>query len=113
MKIDQVIAENLSALMTRFPDLGSQKLLHKRSGVTTSTVGRIRRGEVSPTAQVIDSLATAFGISASDLLDPLLAKRLGAPDAQWERVQRVVSYLREGSVDERQLRAVEAILELS
>lgn len=112
MTIDQIIATNLDALMRAFPDLGSQKLLFARSGVTTSTIGRIRRGDVSPTAQNIHALARAFGVSAADLLHPGLAARLGKDDVKFARVERIVLNLREKAVDERQLRAIEAILGL-
>ena len=72
-----VLARNLSFLMDRYPDVGSQKLLFKLTGVTTSTVGRIRRGEVSATIDNVEALAKAFKISLPELLHPKLPEQHG------------------------------------
>lgn len=63
--------------MEAFPSLGSQKLLFKTTGVTTSTVGRIKRAEVAATIDNIEALAKAFKISTAQLLDPRLPTLLG------------------------------------
>lgn len=76
MSARQVLARNLTVLMTAYPEIGSQKLLFKSTGVTTSTIGRIRRGEVSATLDNIEALAKAFKITVGDLLNPSLPETL-------------------------------------
>lgn len=76
MAARDVLGANLTALMLATPALGSQGLLNKKSGVPTSTIGRIRRAEVAATVDNVEELARAFKLSAADLLDPLLPKRL-------------------------------------
>lgn len=112
MKIDLIIAKNVDALMTKFPELGSQVLLSKKTGVATSTVGRIRRGEVSPTAESIEAIARAFGIEPGDLFDQDLLLRLTISSQALARIDRIVSCIRSGKLDERQLKVIEATLEI-
>jgi transcriptional regulator with XRE-family HTH domain len=83
MNARQVLARNLTALMDRYPDIGSQKLLFKTTGVATSTVGRIRRGEVAATLDNIEALAKAFRLTVSQMLDPRLTRSLeGLPPTE-------------------------------
>ena len=77
MSARSVLATNLTALMEAFPAIGSQKLLFKTTGVTTSTIGRIRRAEVSATLDNIEAIARAFKLTPSQLLDPKLPTFLG------------------------------------
>ena len=77
MSARDVLATNLNALMDRYPDLSSQQRLFRITKVATSTVGRMRRGEVSATIDNVESLAKAFHISVSEILDPKLPLRLG------------------------------------
>lgn len=76
--------------MTAYPEIGSQKLLFKSTGVTTSTIGRIRRAEVAATLDNIEALAKAFKVTPSDMLDPSLPASLdarGPLEARAEAVQ--------------------------
>ena len=77
MNVREVLARNLNGLMERHPRIGSQKLLFAASGVPTSTVGRLRRGEVAATLDTVEALARAFRVSIPDLLDARLLARLG------------------------------------
>jgi uncharacterized protein len=43
----------------------SQTQLARRAGVPVSTVGRIERGEMSPTVQMLNRLAAAMGLRSS------------------------------------------------
>ncbi len=112
MKIDLIIAKNVDALMTKFSELGSQVLLSRKTGVATSTVGRIRRGEVSPTAESIDAIARAFGVEPGDLFDENLIFRLNLPTSSIGRIDRIVSKIRSGKLDDRQIKVIEATLEI-
>lgn len=113
MSIDMVIARNVDELMRRNRELGSQVLLSKKTGVATSTVGRIRRGEVSPTADSLDAIAKAFGMEAGDLMDKDLIKRLNAmSSSNVQRINRIVQQLKSGQIEERQLKVIEATLEI-
>lgn len=61
------VGRNIAALMERKPELGSQPLLAKRTGIAQSTVGRILRGESNATSHNLKAIAEAFGIEV-DLL---------------------------------------------
>ncbi|MCA3623874.1 MAG: helix-turn-helix domain-containing protein [Methylobacterium sp.] len=61
------------ALSVRLRQLRAQRgwtlmALAQASGVSRAMISRIERGEASPTAGVIERLATAFGLSMSQLL---------------------------------------------
>ncbi|PLZ03142.1 DNA-binding protein [Burkholderia sp. WAC0059] len=49
----------------------SLEALAERSGVSRSNISLIERGESSPTAVVIDKLATALGVTLPELFSPL------------------------------------------
>jgi len=112
MNIDAIIAANLDTLMRKFPEMGSQVLLSKKTGVATSTVGRIRRGEVSPTAESLEAIAKAFGLRPGDLMDKNLITRLNLPHSLLIRLNRITEKIQSGSLDDRQLKVIEATLEL-
>lgn len=86
------LGKNIALLMEAMKDLASQPALAKKAGVAQSTVGRIIRGEVSPSTDNLRKIANAFGISVSNLLfdtDDFLAgirngsiKLRGADDEQ-------------------------------
>jgi transcriptional regulator with XRE-family HTH domain len=76
MSIERTLAKNLDWLMANHPDLNSQLRLSKVSGVGQTTVGRIRRAEGSATIDNVQRLGKAFGVSASQMLDPRLISRL-------------------------------------
>lgn len=48
----------------------SLEALAERSAVSRSTISLIERGESSPTAVVLDKLATALGVSLASLFEP-------------------------------------------
>jgi transcriptional regulator with XRE-family HTH domain len=51
----------------------SLEQLAEASGVSRSMISSIERGETNPTAVVLDKLATALGLSLSELFDPMAA----------------------------------------
>jgi transcriptional regulator with XRE-family HTH domain len=105
MNARQVLARNLRLLMDRYPDIGSQKLLFKTTGVTTSTVGRIRRGDVSATIDNIEALAKAFKLTVSQLLDPRLPKLLDdlPPVESRERASAIAAEIQDSNLSDAQL----------
>lgn len=64
---DPNLGKNIAALMAAVPELGSQPLLAARSGLAQSTIGRILRGEVDPTAGNLRKIAKAFGVPVETL----------------------------------------------
>jgi transcriptional regulator with XRE-family HTH domain len=62
----------------------SLEALAARSGVSRSTISLIERGETSPTAVVLDKLATALGVTLASLFDPPDGPPPGGPVARRE-----------------------------
>ena len=89
LRLREVLAANLNRLMELNPALKGQKTLYLRSGVPTSTVGRIRRSEVDATIETVDKLAHAFRVTPAELLSPNLAKALASPPSAELVVQRL------------------------
>lgn len=88
---EKVLARNLDWLMESHPELNSQLKLSRVSGVGQSTVGRIRRAEVSATVDNIYRLGKPFGVTPSQMLDPRLPQLRGASGAQMGASQRAAS----------------------
>jgi len=68
MDINELIARRVKALREE-EDL-SLAALAERSGVSRSNISLIERGESSPTAAVLDKLASALGVALASLFDP-------------------------------------------
>jgi transcriptional regulator with XRE-family HTH domain len=71
-------------IATRVRDLRAARgltlaALAARSGVSRSMISLIERGETSPTAVVLDKLATALGVVLADLFDAPAGPAPGAP----------------------------------
>jgi transcriptional regulator with XRE-family HTH domain len=62
---DPNIGKNIQSLMALSTELHSQPLLAKKSGVSQSTIGRIIRGEVSPSADNLKRIADALGVEVA------------------------------------------------
>lgn len=62
--------ENLRRLMEADRQLHSQKRLASASRVAQTSIGRILRGEQSPTLDVVHKLGAAFGLEAWQMLVP-------------------------------------------
>ncbi len=63
-------AKNLQLLMSLKPELASQMQVAKRIGASQSTVGRILRGEVTPSVEVTMSISREFGADINQLYLP-------------------------------------------
>lgn len=64
-----VLARRLNELMESRPDLNSQVKLSQKMGTGQTNIGRIRRGEVNATAEIVQKIADAFGVTVGDLYD--------------------------------------------
>ena len=62
------IGERLRGLMADVPALSTQMAIAKRTGLGQTTVGRIIRGEVDPSAENLRKIADAFGTTVEYLL---------------------------------------------
>jgi SOS-response transcriptional repressor LexA len=64
-----VVGRKLTELMEAFPLLGTQRAVAAKTGIASSTIGRIRRGDVNATAENMRAIAAAFGVPVSFLYD--------------------------------------------
>lgn len=65
-----VLARNLAALMAK--NKHSQGYVHKRTGVSQSTVGRILNCDVAATSDTLDAIAKLYDVFAWQLIVPEL-----------------------------------------
>jgi transcriptional regulator with XRE-family HTH domain len=66
----RLFKDNLKKLMQTDRELNSQPKVAAESKVGQTSIGRILRGEQSPTLDVVDKLARAFGLEAWQMLVP-------------------------------------------
>lgn len=64
-----IVGRKLAELMEAFPHLGTQRAVGQKTGIASSTIGRIRRGEVNATLENVAAIASAFGVPVSFLYD--------------------------------------------
>lgn len=64
----ETLSANLSALMAKTLGLETQAALAYKCGVAQSTIGRILRQEVSPTVDILEAIADAFGVPVAELV---------------------------------------------
>lgn len=72
MALRGVLAQNLRALLFSKVGPTSQMELHRKSGVTQSTVGRLLRGEVAATIDTLTQIGKAYHLQPWQLLVPNL-----------------------------------------
>lgn len=80
MDINQRIARQLKAL--RDARGWSLDALAERSGVSRSNISLIERGQSSPSAMVLDKLATALGVAVASLFDDAAPGAAASPLAR-------------------------------
>jgi transcriptional regulator with XRE-family HTH domain len=68
MDIVELISINLTAWMDSNENLDTAEKLAKKSGVSKSTVLRIKNGETKPTASNLDAIARAFRRQVAELM---------------------------------------------
>jgi transcriptional regulator with XRE-family HTH domain len=68
-KAGKVFSANLVRLMAVRPDLDTQVKVAQASGVAQTTVGRILRGDVSPTLDNVENIANAFGKTTGEMIN--------------------------------------------
>ena len=97
MVIRRVLADNIQALMDHASAHGgkypSQYTLGKVKGVSQSTVSRIMNLKVSVTIDVLQVIANAYGLQASQLLTPGLDP--GNPPQRQHTRRRIRRYKRD------------------
>lgn len=77
MDVHQLIAHRVRSLRQQ---LGlSLDALAERSGVSRSNISLIERGQSSPTAAVLDRLATALGVALASLFEPAEGQAAAEP----------------------------------
>lgn len=68
---DQNLGKNLNFLMKENHNLRSQTQVAQRTGISQSSIGRILRGEVNPSAAALNRIAEEFEVDVGDLyLEP-------------------------------------------
>ncbi|MBB6319266.1 helix-turn-helix domain-containing protein [Paraburkholderia tropica] len=85
----QILARNLRELMRRSDSLDTQVKVAQRAGIAQSTVGRLLRGEVHAQLSQIESLAEAFKVDVTALLNesgPIDTNASGPHDDTFERL---------------------------
>jgi transcriptional regulator with XRE-family HTH domain len=73
MELKEILAQNLRALMKRRLDLSTQVKLHKRTGLSQSTIQRVLSLQVSTGLDVLEMLAKAFGVAPTALISENMA----------------------------------------
>lgn len=68
MKLEAILARNLTDLMSKTSGLDTIDKVAIRSGVGRGTVDRVRKAEVSTKIETVEMLAAAFGVSPLRLL---------------------------------------------
>lgn len=69
-ELTQLFRENLRKLMESDRQLASQPKVAASSRVAQTSIGRILRGEQSPTLDMVHKIAMAFGLEAWQMLVP-------------------------------------------
>ena len=64
---DENLGKNLHFLMKENHNLRSQTQVAQRTGMSQSSIGRILRGEVNPSAAALNRIAEEFGVDVGDL----------------------------------------------
>lgn len=113
MRIEEVLAKNLDALMRAHGEFTSQQRLAAATGIGQTSVGRMRRGEGSATIDNLAKVAKAFHRRPGDLLDPRLASSLkgsGVIDGRRERAAILAAQIEESDLTDAQLQILENTL---
>lgn len=100
-KVDsrEIIASNLKALMTK--NNHSEGFLHKKIGLSQSTIGRVLKKESSATVDTIDTIANFYGLTSWQLMvvdldvnNPQVLKALSVKEqAFYEKMKEVMKGL--------------------
>ena len=71
MELKDILALRLRALMDQRPDLDTQTKIHKKTGLSQSTIQRILAREVHTALDVVQKLADAYRVKPLDLIKPM------------------------------------------
>lgn len=62
----EILAKNLRALMN--DNQHSENDLHKKTGMSQSTIGRVLKGEIATKIDTVDQLARVYGLNSWQIL---------------------------------------------
>jgi transcriptional regulator with XRE-family HTH domain len=118
MALKDTVIANLNTLMAERSDCSSQNALAKKSGVSQSHVGRILRGESTPTLEMIEALAKALRVTAPQLLTANLGRNPAdatdhSPSESAARLTAVIDLLDATGRHQEVLQATELLLSKS
>jgi transcriptional regulator with XRE-family HTH domain len=71
MELKDILALRLRSLMDQRPDLDTQTKIHKKTGLSQSTIQRILAREVHTALDVLQKLADAYRVKPLDLIKPM------------------------------------------
>jgi len=71
MELKDILAIRLKTLKDARPDLDTQIKIHKKTGLSQSTVQRVLAADVHTGLDVLQALADAFGLPPLELLRPI------------------------------------------
>lgn len=71
MELKDILAIRLRALMDARPELDTQTKLHKRTGLSQSTIQRVLTRQVHTGLDILEALAKAFHVDPLSLIAPI------------------------------------------
>jgi SOS-response transcriptional repressor LexA len=92
----EVLAANVKSLLDTHGTINTQAKLAQKSGVAQSSISRILRADTQATAETIEAIASAFGVTAADLMSPGLGTTNIAPAVVGSRKIPLISCVQAG-----------------
>jgi len=92
----EVLAANVKSLLDTHSTINTQAKLAQKSGVGQSSISRILRADTQATAETIEAIARAFGITTSHLMSPGLGTTNVTPAAIGLRQIPLISCVQAG-----------------
>jgi len=92
MELKDILATRLRSLMDHRPDLDTQTKIHKKTGLSQSTVQRILAREVHTSLDIVELLAHAFGVNPQDLIKPLKVDEYQSITPNYEETTLLIAW---------------------
>lgn len=86
----KVLGKNLTALMEVTPELDSNPKMAKKTGMSASTIHRMRNGQVDATLRTLEKLAKPFKVQPWELLLPTFDPARRSP-VMSEKVRKLLA----------------------
>lgn len=93
----EVLAANVKSLLDTHSTINTQAKLAQKSGVGQSSISRILRADTQATAETIEAIAHAFGVTAAQLMSPSLGTTNVLPATVGSRQIHLISYVQAGA----------------